>query len=215
MNWKTLYENDIAKHGGIKKYYRYKLRNKKRLIKLVQNYSHNLPLIECGCGTGLLSLYFANLGREVFAIDINNEMLALSRQIADELHIASPPKYMNNSIFELDKINKKFGVAFSNGVLEHFSDEQIISTLKQQTTLSNYCVFGIPTTYFLKEVAMFGDERYLKLKIWRKLISESGCQIVKESSFSYYGFLKDLMRPAQWFSPKAFHIFVVKQRNSN
>lgn len=51
-------------------------------------------------------------------------------------------------------------------MLEHFTDEEIINTLKQQMNIAKIVIFGIPTKYFDQVETMYGDERYMSYKFW-------------------------------------------------
>ena len=78
--------------------------------------------------------------------------------------------------------------------------------------ISEYVIFGIPTKYFNRKEAMYGDERYLKLSYWRKLIQEAGGTILEEKSMHYMDYLHRLINFKKYFKPYPFHIFVCKEK---
>ena len=187
-----------------------KIKNKKVLINLIKKYSKNNKLIESGSGTGVLSTYMASLGYDVTGIDIDEEILKLSKKIAKNYNSKNKANFQKKSIFELDYKKNDFDVSFSNGVLEHFTNEQIIDTLKQQMKIAKIVIFGIPTKYFNQEEAMYGDERYMSYKFWRNLINDAGGIVLEEKSMHYMNKRKRLLNFKKYFRPYPYRIFVIK-----
>lgn len=210
MSWYQVYLKDIEKKGTLDNYVTDKIKNKKVLTNLIKKYSKDNKLLEAGSGTGVLSTYMASLGYDVVGIDIDEDILNLSKKIAKEYGTKNKPNFIKKSIFELDYNEKYFDVSFSNGVLEHFDDNQIVDTLKQQMKVSNYVIFGIPTKYFNQEEAMYGDERYMDYRFWRNLISEAGGIVLEEKSMHYMTFWKRKLNLKKYFRPYPYRIFVIK-----
>lgn len=208
--WYQVYLDDISKKGTIENYINYKIKKKKKLINLIKKYSPRKKIIEAGSGTGILSVYMASLGYDVIGIDIDNDILKLSIDISNKYLQTNKPQFINQSIFELNYPEKFFDVSFSNGVLEHFTDEEIIDTLKQQIRISEFVIFGIPTRYFKHCESMYGDERYLKLKYWRELIKKADGIILEEKSMHYATFKNICLNYKKYFKPYPYRIFVIK-----
>ena len=211
MGWFDLYNNEISKYDTLKSYVDSKIGYKKPFIELIKKYNTNSKLLEAGTGTGTLSTYLASEGFDVTGIDIDDEMLKLASKIGDEYNKEKKAKFIKGSIFDLNYKENEFGICFSNGVLEHFSNEKIIDTLEKQLKISETVIFGIPTRYFTKEEAMYGDERYLPLAKWRKIIKASGGEIVEEASMNYLGAKSRIRSIKKWFKPRPFRIFVVRK----
>lgn len=212
MKWYQLYLDEIQKKGSLESYINDKISSKSILISLIHKYSRKNKIIECGSGTGVLSTYLAASGYDVIGIDIDLDMLKLSQKIAFEYVFDNKPEFKNKSIFELDYNANEFDVAFSNGVLEHFSDEEIINTLKQQMNIASYVIFGIPTTYFDMEEAMYGNERYLPFSYWRDLIKKANGVVVEEKSMHYMSLKHRIFNYKKYFRPYPFRIFVIKKK---
>lgn len=213
MSWYEVYLKDIEKKGTLENYVDDKIKNKKILINLIKKYSKKNKLIESGSGTGVLSTYMASLGYDVTGIDIDEDILKLSKKITKNYNSKNKPNFQKKSIFELDYRKNAFDVSFSNGVLEHFTDEQIIDTLKQQMKIAKVVIFGIPTKYFNQEEAMYGDERYMSYKFWRNLINNAGGMILEEKSMHYMNKRKRLLNFKKYFRPYPYRIFVIKLKN--
>ncbi len=211
MDWYEVYLEDIKKKKTIENYIMDKIKFKKPLINLVKKYASNRKVLEAGSGTGVISTYISSLDYDVTAIDIDTKMIQLSTEIADKYNTLPYPKFVQKSIFELNYDENKFDVSFSNGVLEHFSDEEIINTLSQQMRISKIVIFGIPTKYFNKEEAMYGDERYMSFSTWRKLIKRAGGIILEEKSMQYMKLRDRVFNFKKWFKPAPFRIFVIRR----
>ena len=210
--WYEIYIDEINEKGSISNYVNDKIKTKKNLIDLIKKYSPNKKIIEAGSGTGILSTYLASLGFDSVAIDIDKDILNLSKKIAKEYGAKNKPKFMIDSILKLNYKNKEFDVSFSNGVLEHFSDKEIIKTIKKQLKIANTVIVGIPTKYFDDNEAMYGDERFLKLKFWREIISQAGGKIIEEKSCHFLTKPKILLNFKKYFRPYPYRIFVIQEK---
>lgn len=209
MGWYEVYLKDIEKKGTLQNYINDKIKNKEVLLNLIKKYAVSKKIIEAGSGTGILSTYLASLGYDVTALDVDDKILKLATNIASKCFAKNKPKFVKKSIFELDYPNGFFDVSFSNGVLEHFNNDEIINTLKQQMEIANIVIFGIPTKYFNKEEAMYGNERYMKITYWRKLIQKANGNILEEKSMHYMDFKHRLLNFKKYFKPYPYKIFVI------
>lgn len=121
------------------------------------------------------------------------------------------PIFQKKSLFKLGLKVKEFDVSFSNGVLEHFSDQKIILAIKQQLKIAQVVIISVPTKYFSQSEALYGDERYLPLDHWRLLINNSGGKILEEKSMHYKKTLSRLFQVGKYFKPYPYRIFVVSK----
>jgi len=107
-----------------------------------------------------------------------------------------------------------FSVTHSSGVLEHYSDDDIVKLINEQLRVSNVCIFSVPTAYFEKK--MLGNERFMSRKEWREILAKSNGFIVEESGY-HYKTLKNriidvLKKPSRIFKPIALFTFVLKRK---
>ena len=89
--WRTLYERQIAKFDDVDKYILKNLKKKKVYLDAIEKYSKNKKIIECGCGTGKISTYFQNKGYSVTAVDIDDEILHLAKNIVKKSSFSEMP----------------------------------------------------------------------------------------------------------------------------
>lgn len=207
--WSMLYEKEIQL-STVDEYINEKLRTKKKIVKLINKYSgENHCIVEFGSGTGILALHIScQNNNKVFAIDKDQDMINLSKKYFIE-------KFENkNIVFLCEDIrnfscNEKIDVCYSIGVLEHYTDFEIKNLIKKQLSFSRVVIFAIPTKYFDENKKMYGDERYLHLSYWRKLIKKSDARILEESSYHYLNFKQRLFNLKKYFKPNPVHIFVI------
>ncbi len=207
--WSTLYENEIHS-TSVDHYINEKLRTKKKIVKLINKYSRrNHHIVEFGSGTGVLALHISSQNNnKVIAVDKDQDMIDLSKKYFAE-------KFENRKINFVCKdirdfiCNEKIDVCYSIGVLEHYTDLEIKNLINKQFTFSQFVIFAIPTKYFDENKKMYGDERYLSLSYWRKIIKESNAKILEEASYHYLNFIQRILNIKKYFKPNPVHIFVI------
>lgn len=212
MDWYQIYLNEIELKDNLNNYILYKVSSKRKFINLIEKYSPNKKIIECGCGTAIISTYIASLGYDVTAVDIDKKILSLAKKIAKDFPSSNKPNFIESDITK-DVMDEHYDVAFSNGVLEHFKDSDIKKIIKNHLSFADYLVIGIPTKFFNDDEALYGDERFLKLSYWRKLIDKSGGKIIEECSYHYMTPLEKLKSINKIFRPKPFRVFVITKKS--
>lgn len=212
-NWYDVYKNQIEKSGGNKLYMEFKIKHKKKLIKILKKECNNGRILEVGSGTGIVCSQLASEGFDVIGIDVNEHIIKLAKELEREYFGKRKVKYIKKSMFELDFQEKEFDLAYSVGVLEHFDDNLIMDTIKQQLKIAKKVIIVIPTKWFDDDETLHGDDRFLTLKHWRNMINKSGGKVIKEYSYpfkqKYYQRIKNIRKI---FRPKAYRIFLVEER---
>ncbi len=217
--WNKLYAKYIKEEfKDFEQYFLIKMKLKKRFLDLVLKHSKTgKPILECGCGTGKFSAYVASLGIKSYAMDIEDEMVKQSKELSKKISPNNPVKVIKGDIRSIPYKDKFFSVTHSSGVLEHYEDDEIINIINEQIRVSDVCIFSVPSTYFEKK--MLGNERFMTRKEWRKIISCSNAEIIKESGYHYKTFKKrfiDLIqKPTRIFKPIALYVFVLKEKGEN
>jgi ubiquinone/menaquinone biosynthesis C-methylase UbiE len=134
-------------------------------------------ILEVGAGPGLETLILQHDGFESIASDID-------ARIPSQVHV---PMGINNTLRadtqELPFHNQVFDVVYSSGLIEHFSDEDIIKMLKEQLRVAKYCYFEVPllelkiiTPHLLDQ-----GERWFTAEEWLEKMSQMGFK-VKETT---------------------------------
>ena len=82
--WYDVYQDEIKLKKDLSHYVDYKIKNKKKLIKLIEKYSPDKKVMEAGCGTGIISSYLANKGYHVTEVDKDAKILGLAQKVSAE-----------------------------------------------------------------------------------------------------------------------------------
>lgn len=152
----------------------------RRLIELIIKHTpKGGRILEAGCGTALLSLILANYGLNVIALDFSKEVLdyAQKRVLLNKIHL----NFVQGNILKLSSMfrDKYFDTIYHSGVMEHFSDNDIILSLSEQRKISKIVIFNIPNNRVKLTNDHFGDERLLSSKKWVSLIKKSGFKEIR------------------------------------
>lgn len=207
--WSELYDNEINK-TSVDNYICNKLKTKKSVIRLINKYATNHKIMELGSGTGILALQLSTLGNYVTALDLDEDMIKLSKNYFLNKFNNAKINYICADIRDFNP-SEIFDVIYSIGILEHYNDFEIIDLINKQISISRIVIFGIPTKYFDENKKMYGNERYLPIKYWRKLVKKSGCRIKEETSYHYLNFFRRIINYKKYFKPNPVHVFVIEK----
>ncbi len=213
-SWMNLYYANIKKFKSMDDYINNNLQKKRIYLKEIKKYAINRKIVECGCGTAKISTYFQNNGYDVSAVDIDSAILNLAKDIVRKSTYEESPKFYNMSIMNMNFKDKEFDVAFSNGVLEHFNNKEIIKILKEECRIAKYVIFGVPSKYFNEEEYMYGNERYLRKSEWEGLIKKANAQVIDTKSFHSQS-IKKRIKKGKLFKQKEFNLFIIKENESD
>lgn len=173
--------------------------NKMLIDLIILNTPQKGRILEVGCGTAQLSLLLADSGFEVTALDMDCDVLrhAKKKVCLKEIKL----NFIEGNLLDLSSIFEKqhFDTVCHSGVLEHFSDNDIVKALSEQKTISKKVVFKIPNNRNKLTDKHFGDERFMSNMKWKKLIKSAGfdnIEIIGGDSIPLYF----------WFIPKIFFI---------
>lgn len=154
--------------------------NKRRLIELVVAHTpKGGRILEAGCGTAMLSVILADQGFRVTALDLSEDVLEYGKkwQSLERLHLEMKQGDLLNlrSAFEAHA----FDTVCHSGVMEHFSDEDIVKSLSEQRAISRRVIFNVPNHRNVLTDKHFGNERFLNNRKWVSLIQKAGFRKIK------------------------------------
>jgi 2-polyprenyl-3-methyl-5-hydroxy-6-metoxy-1,4-benzoquinol methylase len=138
-------------------------------------------LIEIGVGTATMSIYFSKKNFDVLGLD--TEPLLIAKAIEANKRLSGSAKFIAMNALELDSLFKEntFDIAFSQGTMEHFDNDDLKKMIKAQIAVARYVIFSVPSINWPHEE--FGNERKMTLREWKRLLTEVG---VKIDHISYY-----------------------------
>lgn len=126
-------------------------------------------ILETGFGTGYVAVALKKellFEVDVCGIEASPVLLARAEKLADELDTIVLIGL--GDMFDSEIYERRYGVIYHQGLLEHFPDDKIKELLELQTANSCAVIFSIPSKFYGKQD--FGDERLLTLKTWEKIL---------------------------------------------
>ena len=177
MNWSTVYKKQIHNKGGLLSFILSKeKRSTGALIRRLKNeLEPHSRILEIGTGTGAIGALLTSYGFDVTVVDNDREMIEIAKK---SFKLFGDPRkvYLMNA----DKVVENFGknsfdCVITHGMLEHYSDTEIISHLKLQLEVAPLAVCIVPIKSLSNEYRLrgFGDERYLSTSFWKTLLNEN------------------------------------------
>ncbi len=123
--------------------------------------------IEVGVGRGVQSIFLSFFIKSVVAIDSSRGVLMNAWDTIT--HSRASARLVLADAFSMPFQKGSFDICYSQGFLEHFSDDQIAKLLKEQLRVAHCLVHSVPSDRYPWK--QFGDERHLTPREWRKIIA--------------------------------------------
>jgi SAM-dependent methyltransferase len=126
--------------------------------------------LEAGSGPANMSSFLAMAGVDAIAVDNDPGVLEVARESARRWRVQ--PTFLEADIFHLDKLGRTVDVVFSQGVLEHFQDDEIRELTRQSLAIAPRFVFSVPSKWYGHRD--FGNERLFTAERWAELLAGLG-----------------------------------------
>ncbi len=150
-----------------------------RLQRLIESIIKFTPekgsILEVGCGSAVASILLNDLGYKVTAIDNDEVVIDNARKRIAQVGMNIQILRMDASDLQFE--DKSFDTVFSQGLLEHLSDGEILQSLKEQKRTARIVIVDVPTRRAKHGPGLYGNERFLSIRQWRALISSAGLRI--------------------------------------
>jgi SAM-dependent methyltransferase len=124
-------------------------------------------VLECGIGSGQISIYLAEKGYHVIGIDNDEKILDNADKVARKsLGYKASYFFILADILGLPIVFRKktFDMVLSQGVLEHFEDKLVSHILKSMAQIGRRVAFSVPLDKFGHQ--SYGDERLMPKEYW-------------------------------------------------
>jgi ubiquinone/menaquinone biosynthesis C-methylase UbiE len=165
--------------GGILCYFSNTTRLMHHLLeKIALNTPPGGKILEIGIGTGFNSIWLSHYNGKQFdvhAVDIDEGVLSYASRNIE--FFRSGVELIKDNMFHLQYPDAFFDLVFSDGVLEHFSDDEIKNALKEMFRVGKKVIFTVPGRKSKGNPANYGDERLLTPKQWIRILSDTPYRI--------------------------------------
>ena len=134
-------------------------------------------ILEVGCGTGRGAILAKRLcpHKEVVATDISEKTCKLAESYAELA--GADVQVLQADTLALPFPDRRFDVAFSVGVLEHYPDEWIVKALREQARVAECVIVSVPLDHYLVMFGGVGDERPIHHVHWLRLFAKAGLSL--------------------------------------
>lgn len=126
-------------------------------------------VLEVGIGSAAQSALLSRLVPRVVSVDNDLRIMSAARpnvqRYGASLHLVVADG------FRLPFPEGTFGVALSQGLMEHFSDEQIRGLIREQLRVARSVVFSVPSDNYPRQDV--GNERLLPPDSWFSIVSDA------------------------------------------
>lgn len=95
---------------------------KMRLLGLSQEEYSDKKILDCGCGTGEFTTWYAARGNRMTAIDLSRPSIEQAKAYAAGYDLDDRIEFRRHSVLELDFPEDSFDIVYSYGVLHHTPD---------------------------------------------------------------------------------------------
>ncbi len=136
-------------------------------------------ILEIGSGTGQMSLYLSTMGEKYnfYCVGFDKDPTMVERAKNLTLEVGGRAKFACHDLFSLNSGSPigplkvgTYHTVFSQGMLEHFTDEQIKKAIEVMFRIGRKIAFSVPIDKFGHKSR--GDERLLSDSFWRRKISK-------------------------------------------
>lgn len=155
--WSKFYRNRVNSN-----YQTYFEKRYEPFLRFIQEQNNN-TIIEMGCGIGSISKFLLKKEFNCKGFDLSSNMVKLANQ-----NVGIDIFTLGNIFAEHIPINV---IGVSHGVLEHFSDEDILKICKGKKNSIHY----VPLDKYI--TPSFGDERLLPYEHWVELLNPQEYQL--------------------------------------
>ena len=160
MSWAKYYDRQITIPALLSNLYG----QKEFLAEIIKRARGQV--LEVGAGTGAMSIFLAWLGLDVTSIDTDENVISSARQTASQFNAKA--KFEVADTFNLPYPDQSFDIIFHQGLLEHFSDEEIHKMLDEQLRIAKQVVLSVPNHLYPRRD--FGNERLMNKERWETIL---------------------------------------------
>ncbi|MDQ6839048.1 MAG: class I SAM-dependent methyltransferase [Actinomycetota bacterium] len=129
-------------------------------------------VLEVGTGTGMLSALVSRFCDRVVTLDNSAHILRTAGDFAGS--VGAEVLSVRGDAFRLPCASDTFGACFSQGLLEHFGDDEAVALVGEQLRVAPLAYVSVPSVFYphlgRRGPGLVGNERLLSLSRWRTIL---------------------------------------------
>ena len=155
-------------------------------------------ILEVGSGSGSMSTFLSYVCKQVVSVDIERGIVDQCRR--DMPRLMGSARYVLGDAFRLSEMGlPRFSVAVSQGLMEHFDDDDIGRLIGEQLKVCGRVTFSVPNRAYARQD--FGNERLLTTPEWRRLVRRLGFNVRLVADYRPFHWSKGLWRTMYRLDP--------------
>lgn len=129
-------------------------------------------VVEIGTGTGTISAFLSHFCDLSVSVDNNDGVLDSARRFITSIRAGVP--LVKTDAFRLPFRDASFDAAYSQGLFEHFPDDDIRRLAEEQVRIARVAYISVPSFFYphvgRRGPGLIGNERLLTLRRWRSIL---------------------------------------------
>jgi len=142
-----------------------------RMVTTLAEFSR---VLEVGTGTGMLSAFLSRFCNLTASLDSDRTVIRVAQAFITETE--AKVTLVQGDAFAMPFGDSSFEAAFSQGLLEHFSDADIVALVAEQLRVAPVAIASIPSLFYPHAwkfgPGVVGNERFMKLRRWQRILSD-------------------------------------------
>lgn len=147
-------------------------------------------ILEVGAGTGTMSIFLSQLGIAVSTLDNDSQILKQAEVVKEKF--GGRNQILLGDAFKLPFPDLNFDAVFHQGLLEHFTNEQIQQILNEQLRVAPVVWLSVPNQNYPRHD--FGNERLMPKSQWENILRDYQVKVSRNYSAKIF---------PRWYLPRA------------
>jgi len=116
-------------------------------------------------------------------VGLDSDPLVIAKAVETNAKLGGHAKFIRMDAYDMPDFfrKKSFNVAFSQGTMEHFNNDDLRRILIAQAYAAEFVIFSVPSIYYPNQD--YGNERRLSQEDWAALLKNFG---LKAELVEYY-----------------------------
>lgn len=140
---------------------------------MLEDLARHDSVLEVGTGTGMLSSVLSRVCRTVVSVDDDPVVLETARTTTATVG-GEAVELVRGDAFALPFATDSFAACYSQGLLEHFGDEEIVGMVDEQLRVASSVHISVPSLFYphfgRRGPGLIGNERLMTLGRWMRVL---------------------------------------------